>query len=73
VDCPECTVDCPECTRLYIEDGKRRRAYGSVIDRLSSFPDWEVYRAIWRDAADEARINLVMAALELERHQESHL
>jgi len=40
-----------------------------AIDRLSAWP-FDTIRHV--SAADEARIDLTLAALELERHQETH-
>ena len=64
-------VGCPECERLLTETKRRKEIYMMAIDRLciSSF---NVHISVIVNADDEARIDLTLAALELERHQEIH-
>jgi hypothetical protein len=67
-------VDCPECARLLAETGRRNAIYMMALDRLpaSPFDKNRHVSVIVNAAADEARIDLLLAALELERHQEIH-
>jgi hypothetical protein len=67
-------VDCSECVRLLAETGKRNAIYMMAIDRLSASPFNKIRHisAIVNAVADEARIDLMLAALELERHLEIH-
>lgn len=68
-------VDCPECIRLSTETSRRQAVYMMAIDRLciSSFKFNKIsHISLIINAADEARIDLTLAALELERHQEIH-
>jgi hypothetical protein len=62
-------ADCSECVRLLAETGRRHPIYMMAIDRLSISP-FNKSRHV--ADADEARIDLLLAALELERHQEIH-
>jgi hypothetical protein len=63
---PLSAADCPECVRLLAETGRRNTIYMMAIDRLSA----SLFNV--NAFADEARIDLILAALELERHQKIH-
>jgi hypothetical protein len=67
-------VDCPECVRLLAETSRRNTIYMTAIHRLSISPFNQNCHisVIVNAAADEARIDLTLAALELERHREIH-
>jgi hypothetical protein len=66
-------VDCPECVRLLTETNRRKEIYMLAIDRLCISSFNRISHISWVvNAADEARIDLTLAALELERHQEIH-
>jgi predicted GNAT superfamily acetyltransferase len=64
----------PECTRLTTEYERLKRAYGAAVDRLFATgyqaTDAE-YRKL-RTFVEDARIDLEVARLELERHMRTH-
>ena len=66
-------VDCPECVRLQTETNRRKEIYMMAIDRLCTSSFNRIgHIPVVVNAADEARIDLTLAALELERHEEIH-